>query len=362
MITRILNSLKSGAYDDMTNDELYDLVLEKRYNVLLPNCLLLLVKIIDFEDRGGDRLQDKGFVQLRQREERDVRDLRRNVEKRCDEFLRSLRTAGAPFQVEKGGRGLFTSAGLNKSLLPLGPFTHQSGFHYNLRLSFLNLVRILNGAYTYQGRDIYDIDRNELVRAFRLAAGYLEWALARHTASALRGSSVEDLAISSRFNSLTIDSSPQQTEDETRPRFSQTRTAPVPSLSSSYLQSPPFTPPRRPTTATTRSSPPTAPHFGVKSPIHSPQAASPSQYRSTPICTECKQTGHSSSRCPKTQCYRCKYPKNRRQLYNAIFLLYNYYCRREKANTLCFLKYLGKDFGHMSFDCPVYASTPQRRR
>ena len=120
-ITTMLDSLKSGAYDDITNDELYDLILEKRYNVLFPNCL-----------------------------------------------LHSLRAAGAPFRVEKGGKGLFTSTGLNKSLLPLRPFTHQSGFHYNLRLSFLNLVSVLNGAYTYQGRDTYDIDRNELARAFRL--------------------------------------------------------------------------------------------------------------------------------------------------------------------------------------------------
>jgi hypothetical protein len=104
LITKMSGSLGSGAYDDMTNDELYDLVLGKRYNVLFSNCLLLLVKIINFEDRGGDRLQDKGFAQLRQKEERDVRDLRRNVEKRCDEFLHFLRAAGAPFQVEKGGK------------------------------------------------------------------------------------------------------------------------------------------------------------------------------------------------------------------------------------------------------------------
>jgi uncharacterized protein YciU (UPF0263 family) len=70
-ITRMWDSIKSGAYNDMTNDELYDLILEKRYHVLFPDCLLLLVKIINFEDRGGDRLQDKGFAQLRQREERD---------------------------------------------------------------------------------------------------------------------------------------------------------------------------------------------------------------------------------------------------------------------------------------------------
>src|SRR5579862_6774058 len=129
LITEVLDSLKSGAYNDMSSDELYDLVLENRYNVLFPNCLLLLTKIINFEDCGGDRLQEKGFARLRQREERDVRDLRRNVEKRCDEFLRSLCAVGVPFQVEKGGKGLFTSAGLNKSLLPLGPFEHQSGFH-----------------------------------------------------------------------------------------------------------------------------------------------------------------------------------------------------------------------------------------
>lgn len=315
LITRMLDSLKSGAYDDMTNDELYDLVLGKRYNLLFSNSLLLLVKIINFEDRGSDRLQDKGFAKLRQREERDVRDLRRNVEKRCDEFLRSLRAAGAPFQVEKGAKGLFTSAGLNKSLLRLGPFAHQSGFHYNLRISFLNLVHVLNGAYTYQGRGVYDINRNELARAFRLAAGHLERALAQHAASTRRRVPEEDLAISSRFNSLTINSSSRQTKYAARPGFSQTRTAPA--QSSAYPQSPPFTPSKRPTAATApphsqaaaRSSPPAARRFGVVSPIHSPQGARPSQYRSASACPNCKQTGHSSSSCPKTQCYRCKYPR-----------------------------------------------------
>ena len=343
----MLDSLKSGAYDDMTNDELYDLVLEKRHNVLFPNCPLLLVKIINFEDCGGDRLQDRGFAQLRQREERDVRDLRRNVEKRCDEFLRSLRAAGAPFQVEKRGKGLFTSAGLDNSLLPLGPFTYQSGFHYNLRLSFLNLVHVLNGAYTYQGRGVYDIDRNELARAFRLATGYLEWALAQHVASTRRRVPEEDLAISSWFNLLTINSSSQQTKYATRLGFSQTRTAPAPS--SAYPQSPPFTLSRRPTAATApplswaapslswaavRSSPLAAPRFGVVSPIHSPQAASSPQYRSAPTCTECKQTGHSSSSCPKTQCYLCKYPRTED---GSVMLLF--YCTTITAGqrelTLC---------------------------
>ena len=82
LIKRMLDSVKSGAYDDLTNDELYGLVWEKRYNVLFPNCLLLLVKIIKFEDRGADRLQEKGFAYQRQREERAVRHLRRNVEQR----------------------------------------------------------------------------------------------------------------------------------------------------------------------------------------------------------------------------------------------------------------------------------------
>ncbi|KAF2465118.1 uncharacterized protein BDR25DRAFT_306928 [Lindgomyces ingoldianus] len=330
LITRILNSLKSGAYDDMTNDELYDLILEKRYNVLLPNCLLLLVKIINFEDHGGDRLQDKGFTQLRQREDRDVRYLRRNVEKRCDEFLRSLRAVGASFQVEKGGKGLFTSTCLNKSLRPLGPFMSQSGFHYNLRLSFLKFVHILNGAYTYKGRDVYDIDRDELSRAFRLAACHFEWALTQHAASTRRRAPEEDLAISNRLNLLTINRSPHQTNYAARPGISQRRTAPAPS--SVYPQSPPSTPPRRPNGATASlpqaaafSPPPSASSSNV-SPIRLLQAASSSQYRSGPTCNNCKQTGHSSSSCPKTQCYRCK------------------------------------NFGHISFDCPVYPSTPQRRR
>jgi hypothetical protein len=339
-LTKWLDSLKSGAYDDMTNGELYDLVLEKRLNVLLANCLLLLVKIINFEDHGADRLQDKGFARLRQQEERDVRDLRRNVEKSCSEFLRSLRAAGAPIQVEKGGKGLFTSASLDKTLLPLRPFTHQSGLHYNLRFSFLNLVRVLNDAHTYQGRGAYDIDRNELARAFRLAAGYLEWALAQHATSTLSRVPEEDLALSSRLSSLTINSSSQQTKNAARPGFSQTRTAPAPSPA--YPQSPPFTPSRRPTATTALplsqpaawSSPPAATHFSGVSPIRSPQAASPSQYRSARACTVCKQIGHSFSSCPKTQCYRCRYPRMKD---GSVMLLF--YCTTitagERELTLC---------------------------
>jgi hypothetical protein len=315
LITKMSDSLKSGAYDDMTNNELYNLVLEKRYNVLFPNCLLLIVKIINFEDHGGDRLQDKGFVDLRQREERDMRVLRRNVEKRCREFLESLRAAGLPFQVVKGEKGVLTSASLDKSLLPLRPFTNQTGFHYNMRHSFLNLAQVLNGAYTYQGRDVYDGDKNELARAFRLAACHLEQALAQHATSIQGQVPGEDLAISSQLNSLTIDSSPQQTRYPARPEFSQSRTAPAPSYV--YPQSPPITPSRRPTAATAsplsrasaRWSPPAAPRFGVVTPINSPQAASSSQYRSAPTCSNCKQTGHSSPSCPKTQCYRCKCPR-----------------------------------------------------
>ena len=335
-ITWMLNSLKSGAYDDMTNDELYNFILENRYNVLFPNCLLILVKIINFEDRGGDRLQDKGFWELRQREDRDVRHLRSTVEKSCKEFLHSLRAAGAPFQVEKGEKGLFASVGLNESLLPLGPFRHQYGLHYNLRLSFLNLVQALNSAYTYLGRDVYDVDRNELARAFRLAAGYLEWALAQHAASTQR------LALSSWFNPMTINSSPQQTKYKARPGFSQTTT--VSTQSPAYPQSPPFTPsphsteatvpplsraagwsylpvppvswtagwsypPAPPVSWTAGLYPPAAPRFGVVSPIHLPQPASSYQYRLAPTCTECKQSGHSSPSCPKTQCWLCKYPR-----------------------------------------------------
>jgi hypothetical protein len=323
----MLDSLKSGTYDDMTNDELYNIVLEKRYNITLPNCLLLLVKIINFEDRGGDRLQEKGFAQLRQREERDVRDLRRSVEKNCDEFLCSLRVAGAPFQVEKGGEGLFTSTGLNQSCLPLTPFTHQSGFHYNFRISVLNLVDIINSAYTHKGRGVYDIDWNELARAFKFSASRLEWALAQHVATMRRRVPEEDLAISSLFNLLELNNSSQHTEYSARPRISQTRSEPAPS--SAYPQSPPFRSSQRLTEATTPSFSrtaewsfsPAAPRFGVVTPIRSPQAASPSQFRSAPTCSACKRTGHSSPSCPKTQCYRCKYPKLE---YGSVMLL-SYY-------------------------------------
>jgi hypothetical protein len=94
--------------------------------------------------------------------------------------------AGVPFHVDKGRTGLFTAAGLEKSLLRLEPFRHQSGFHCNLRLSFPSLVRALTVAYTYRGRDIYDTDRILLAQAFRLAACRLEWALPQHTASTPR--------------------------------------------------------------------------------------------------------------------------------------------------------------------------------
>ena len=311
---RMLESVKSGALDGMTNDELWDLISEERLNTIIPNCLLLLLKIINFEDRGAARLRDKGFANLSQREERDVRHLRRNAKERCEELLHSLRAASAPLQVEKGGRGLFASAGSNMSFLPLVPSAQQTGLHYNLRLSLLKLVQTLNGAFTYRGRGDYDADRNELARAFRLAAGHLEWALAQHAASTRTRAPEADLAISSQLSLLTISSSPRQTEREGRPRFSPTRLAPTPS--SAYPQTPPSTPPRRPTstaaTPTSRGalwpSPPAAPQFGVVSPIRSPQVAASPRHGSAPTCTNCKQSGHGSPRCPKTQCYRCRYP------------------------------------------------------
>ncbi|KAF2259628.1 hypothetical protein CC78DRAFT_57270 [Lojkania enalia] len=186
LITGILDSLKSGVYNSMTNDELYNLVLEKRYNVLFPNCLLVLVKIINFEKNGNKRLKNKGFTRLSQREERDMLDLSQNVEQRCIKFLRSLRAARAPFQVKRGRKGLLTLDSLNRSLLPLGPFTHQTGFQNNLRFGFLRLVHVLNSACTYQGRDVYDTNKYELAWAFGIAASDLEWALGQHAASIRR--------------------------------------------------------------------------------------------------------------------------------------------------------------------------------
>lgn len=334
----MLDSLKFGTNDGMDNDELYEFVLRKRYNILFSDLLLLLVKITNFEDRGADRLQEKGFEPLRQQEERDVRDLRRNVEKECEEFLRSLRAAGVPLQEEKGKKGLLTSAGLNKSILPLTRSTYQSGFHYNLRLSFLNLVQFLNGAYTFRSRGLYDVDRNELTSAFRLAARHLEWALAQHVTSARRRVPEEDLAILSQFSSLTINNGSRQTNSLARPRISQTRTAPGPS--SAYPNSPPSTPPRLTSASSTplsraspRSPPPAAPRSGVLTPAQSPQAARSSQYRSAPQCTNCKQTGHSSSRCPRTECYRCKYSR----MESSVMLLF--YCTTITAGqrelTIC---------------------------
>lgn len=235
-----------------------------------------------------------------------MRNLRRNVENRCYEFLCSLHPAGAPVHVGKEQKGLFSSAELTKILLPLGPFTHPSGFQHNLRLSYVNLVTVLNGAYTHRGESRFD--RSELTRAFSQAAGYFEWSLAQHAASVLRQVPEEELAISSQLSSLTINSSPQQTQHKARPLSSQARPAPAPS--SAYPQSPSSTPPRRPTLSTapplSASSPPATPQSIIMSPILSPQAASSSQYRSVRTCTNCKQAGHSSPSCPITQCYKCE--------------------------------------------------------
>lgn len=340
----------------MTNDELYHFVLENRYNTIFSDCLLLLDKTINFEAHRGVRLEEKGFPQLRQKEERDVRNLRRGVEKRCDEFLRSLRAAGALFQVERGGKGLFTSAGLGESLKPLRIFSKQSGFHYSLRKVFFNLVCTLNSAYTYKSGGVYDIDKDQLAQAFELAATHLEWAMAKHVASIRRRASEEVLEITSQLNRVKLDSSPQQAKKADRPGFLHTKMSPT--LPSASLQSPPFTPPRRSTQVTTspfsqatlQSSPPATPRFGARSQIRSPQSSSASQYRSVPICTVCKKTGHSAKNCAKTQCYRCEQPQC------------NYYQGVKRANPVYFLKRLGNNFGHMSFDCPINPSTPQRRR
>lgn len=263
-ITEILGCLHAGTYDDMTNNELYHLFLDRDYNLLLPDCLLVLIKIIRFEDHKSDQLQSKGFERLRQKEQRDVRDLRRNVERRCDEFMHSICAAGAPLQMKRGGQGLLTTASLTKSLSSLGPSSHHSGFHYDLRLTFRKLVQNLNGAFTYKGRDIYTIDRNKLNGAFRDATGYFELALAQHSVSTQSQLLEEDLEISSPFNSLSITGSYQQTSPLTRPESSQTRTGPVPSSADPRsLAVPPSTRPPEAnfpllSRATVRTSPPTA--------------------------------------------------------------------------------------------------------
>jgi hypothetical protein len=361
-------SLKSGAYDTMTNDELYRLVLNNGYNFLLSNCLLLLVKILDFEDRRSERLLERGHTRLQQGDQRDVRDLRRNVEKRCNEFLRSLRAPGVPYQVEKGEKGIFTSAGLEQSLLPLTPFAHQAGFHYNLRHSFLELVRALNGACTYQGRDVYVFDPTFIAWAFKIAAGQFERALALHAAGRPTQVSQEDLAFSSLFSSLNMNDNSPPTRYAVRPAYSQTSTALA--SSSVYPQPPPVTPPRRLHTTTALPppsqagawSPPPAPRYSIASPIRSPQSAISSPYRSVSTCTVCSQTGHTSKSCPNTKCYRCKCPRTECGSLMSRFGSSNYYYNAEHTNSLCLVEQLGNGFGHMSFDCPINPSTPQRRR
>lgn len=179
----------------MTNNELYDRVLEERYNLLLPNSLLLLTKIINFENYGSHRLQGKGYSQLCERVERNAWDLKWHVKNKCWGFLFALREDEVSYQLEIGGKGVFTPAGLNTILSRLEPFRHQSGFIHNLHFSFQNLVRNLNGAFTYQGKDFYEPDTIELARAFRLAAIDLEWDLAQHAASTSRLTSNVDFEI-----------------------------------------------------------------------------------------------------------------------------------------------------------------------
>lgn len=242
-IETILASLISDVYDATTNDEFYDLVMKKRYNVVVSNCLLLVLKIINFEERGGDRLQNKGFPGLRQREERGVRFLRRNVEKDCTEFFRSLCAAGEPFNADKGQTGVFTGAELEERLAPLGPFPHQPGLLYNFRLGIRILVQTLNDACTYQGGLVYKIDKNKLAQAFEIGARYIEWALSQHATDERRTVPEDDLAITSQLNSLTINSGPR---------------------------------------------------------------CRVTSYRWAPSCTNCEQTGHSFRSCPRIECYRCK--------------------------------------------------------
>lgn len=312
IISAFLDSLRSSSYDAMTDDELYDLVLKSHYSVILSNCVLLLNKIINFEDRGGDRLQDKGFEGLRQREERGVRHLRRDVEKKCEEFLRSLRTAGAPFQVENGGKGVFTSLGLSNTLLSLGPSAHHSGLQYNLRLGLRKLVLVLNGAHTFRGQGVYGIDRNELARAFKTGADCIEWALAEHATSRRGLVPEEEIAISNQLGSLTINSSPPQTTHIHRHRVSQPTTPPGPPPA--YGQPLLLASPRRSASLTASSpsqnaawSPPRAAQFGFTSPISSPQAASSFQSLRKP-CSKCRRIGHSYATCPEVKCYQCECP------------------------------------------------------
>jgi hypothetical protein len=306
LIEELLNSLKSSAHDDLTSDELYNLCLKERYNFIICNCLLVLVKIINFEDRGNDRLQSRGFAKLAQQEKRDVRDLKRNVEKACEALLRSLRAAGVSLQAQRGVKGLYTSADLNNILLPLRPCVRHSGFQYNLRLSVSNMAIALNGAYTYKGRGIYSADRDELARAFRIGASYVEWAMGKHAASTQSRTPPEDLTISSRFNKLTVNSSPQRTRVMHTTTILPYTPASVPAKWTRIE----YTEPSSSRTAT-RSPSLTESRFGLASPARARRSPSTSQYRSASSCTQCNQTGHTFGTCPKTKCFQCKWPIKR---------------------------------------------------
>jgi hypothetical protein len=295
----------------MTSDELYTFAVQRRYNLVLSNCYLVIATIINFEDHRSRRFQEKGFSNRDQKMERAIRALRRNVEKECEEFLRGLH-AGEPFQVVKGVRGIFTSSSLNKILLYVGPRSHHSGLHYNLRHSFRTLVNMLNGAFTSRGGANYDIDRDELARAFQSGAGFVEWALAQHVASTGGRALEGDLSISAQLGSMTINNSPGRGQYTTRPTISQARTAPA--TQTAYAQRAPIAH-TRPSAVPTVSAPsgahgwsstPAAPRFGVVSALHSPHAARPTQNRSTRVCEKCGDTSHTVSRCPQSQCYRCK--------------------------------------------------------
>jgi hypothetical protein len=154
----------------------------------------------------------------RQQEELDNQNLRYNAAKECGKLLRSLIIPAIPFHPEHIGQGLLTSAAFQETILRLQPFPHHSELHSNLQTGFRNMVHVLNYAYTLRG-GVYESDSGELARAFRLAAGWLEWSLAQHVASTLRRAPVvagpvavteSDGGLLSRFSSLSITNSSNQ--------------------------------------------------------------------------------------------------------------------------------------------------------
>jgi hypothetical protein len=312
MIKNMLNILMSDAYKDIADSELYSFIQKRQPNVIFPNCLLLLAKIIDFRDRKSNRMQDLGWLYWRQRDECDIWDLRERVEKLCEEFLLSLHPEPARIQTKEGEPALLTYVGLNKCISSLGPFLFQSKFHYDLRRSFLNFLHYLNSAFRYRAPGDYFVDTDALAHAFEIASLSLEWTLERHEARLTGSTPQEVAAMTSPFQQREKKYGSQSAMSAARPVYSQTKTMPV--LAPALPLSPPPTRSRATNAATAPPSshssvwpaPPPLLRMGLLSPDRTPKDTASSGTRAGGFCKKCSVTGHNFRNCPKTDCFQCK--------------------------------------------------------